>query len=65
MKKLTYEIYLTDPAGVMAQVRLEAHRERAEAVRHYVLAPLARFCGRLLSIRGVRLHLDPRAEAAR
>jgi hypothetical protein len=60
MKKLTYQDYLADPLAVTAQVRQEAQRARAQAVQRHFLAPLARLCGRLLAIRGVRLHLDPR-----
>jgi hypothetical protein len=65
MKKLTYETYLTDPSAVAAQVRLDASRARALAVHRYVLMPLARFCGELLAIRGVKLHLDPLATCRR
>jgi hypothetical protein len=31
----------------------------------YILEPLARACGKLLAIRGVKLYLDPRAMANR
>jgi hypothetical protein len=65
MKKLTYEDYLADPSAVTARIQLGAQRDRARAVQRYLLAPLARFCGRLLAIRGVKLRLDPRAAASR
>jgi hypothetical protein len=48
----------------MQRVRREANRQRALAVRTQLLMPLARFCGRLLAIRGVKLRLDPRATVA-
>lgn len=63
MKTPTYEAYLQDPAAMIAQVHRQAARERALAVHEYLLRPLMRACGRLVSIRGVGLHLDPRAAA--
>jgi hypothetical protein len=62
MKNPTYETYLADPSAAHAQIQRAASRARAEAVHRHVLAPLARFCGRLTAIRGVRLRLDPRAQ---
>ena len=60
MKTPTYEEYLADPSAVIAQVQLEAQHERARAVHRYLIEPLARACGKLLAIRGVKVYLDPR-----
>jgi acyl-[acyl carrier protein]--UDP-N-acetylglucosamine O-acyltransferase len=60
MKNLTYEAYLADPLAAHAQIQRAASRGRAAAVHQYVIAPLARFCGQLSAVRGVRLQLDPR-----
>jgi len=49
---------------VLSQIQLEASRARALAVHQYIFAPLARFCGALLAIRGVKLRLDPRVTMA-
>jgi hypothetical protein len=62
MKNLTYATYLADPA-LREQIIADAHRARAQAVQRYLFAPLVRFCGVLVSIRGLRLQLDPRAAA--
>lgn len=62
MKTLTYETYVTDPAVREAVLRA-ALRARSEALSLHLVLPLARFCGRLLAIRGVRMRLDPRAAA--
>ena len=42
MNKPTYEDYLANPSAVLEQVAREAHRERAEAVHHTIVAPLMR-----------------------
>ena len=42
MNKPTYEDYLANPSAVLDQVAREAHRERAEAVHHFIVAPLMR-----------------------
>ena len=65
MKTPTYEDYLADPSAMAQQVRLEAQRARALAAHRYILEPLARACGRLLAIRGVKLYLDPRPMVSR
>ena len=64
MENITYEDYLANPSEVLAQIQLEASRARALAVHQYIFAPLARFCGALLAIRGVKLRLDPRVTMA-
>ena len=64
MENLTYEAFLDNPEAVMLQVSREASRSRALAVHQYIFAPLARFCGALLAIRGVKLRLDPRVTMA-
>ena len=61
MKNLTYQDYLADPAAALERIQREAQRARTEAVSRYLFEPLARFCGRLLAIRGAKLYLDPRA----
>lgn len=61
MENLTYEDYLANPAAVLERIQREAQRARTEAINDYMLVPLARLCGRLLAIRGVKLRLDPRA----
>ena len=38
--KLTYEAILNDPS-LLARIRVDAHRERSEAMYHMVIAPLA------------------------
>ena len=38
--KLTYEAVLNDPS-LLERVRGDAHRERAEAIHHLVITPLA------------------------
>lgn len=63
MKNLTYEDFLNDPEEVMHRVRSEANRGRAQAMHNHLLMPLARFCGRLLAIPGVKARLDPRVAA--
>jgi len=62
MKNPTYESCLTGPAA-REQIIAAAHRARAQAVQRHLLVPLARFCGKLVSIRGLRPLLDPRAAA--
>ena len=62
MEHLTYETYLADPSAAYAQIQRAAGRARAEALYRHVLEPLARFCGRLTAIRGVRMQLDPRIQ---
>ena len=63
MKTPTYEDYLANPAAVRADVHRAASRARAEAMYVHGLASLARFCAVLVSIRGLKLQLDPRAAA--
>jgi hypothetical protein len=65
MENLTYQAYLADPATAHTQIQRAASRARVEAVYRHVIAPMARFCGRLTAIRGVRLQLDPRVAAAK
>jgi hypothetical protein len=60
MEKLTYNDYLADPMAAQARIQRAASRSRAEAVGGYVFVPLARFCARLVAVRGVKLWLDPR-----
>jgi hypothetical protein len=62
MKNMTYQTYLTDPAA-RGQIDAAARSVRAQTAQRYLFAPLARFCGKLVSIRGVGLHLDPRVGA--
>jgi hypothetical protein len=64
MKNLTYQDYLADPAAALERIQREAQRARTEAVSRYLFEPLTRFCGRLLAIRGVKMHLDPRLTMA-
>jgi hypothetical protein len=45
MENLTYEIYLANPA-VREQLEREVRRARAEAVRQYIVMPLAKMFGR-------------------
>ena len=61
MENPTYEDFVNDPEAVMDEVRRKARRARALAVRRYLLKPLARFCGNLLAVRGIKLYLDPRS----
>jgi len=61
MKNLTYADYLADPEATLERIQREARRARVEAIGQYLLEPLARLCGRLLAIRGVKLYLDPRS----
>lgn len=42
MKTPTYEAYLANPVQVMEQVERQARLERAEAVHHFIVAPLKR-----------------------
>ena len=42
MKTPTYQDYLANPAAVMEQVERQARRERAAAVRQFIVAPLMR-----------------------
>jgi len=59
MENMTYQTYLTKPTA-REEIDAAARGFRAQAVRRYVLMPLARFCGKLMLIRGVGLHLNPR-----
>jgi hypothetical protein len=58
--KLTYEALLSDPS-LLERIRLDAHRERAEAIHRIVLAPLAALLVRrfktFLSSHAARPHL--------
>ena len=47
MNKPTYQDYLANPSAVLEQVAREAHRERAEAVHHLIVAPLMRLFKRV------------------
>jgi hypothetical protein len=40
MNKPTYQDYLANPSAVLEQVDREARRERAEALHHFIVAPL-------------------------
>jgi hypothetical protein len=51
---------MDQPDVVMDQVHRKARRARVEAINVHLFVPLARLCGRLLAIRGVKLYLDPR-----
>jgi hypothetical protein len=62
MKNLIYETYLTDPA-LREQIIATAHSLRAQAMQRHLLLPLARFCGKLVAVRGLKMWLDPRAAA--
>jgi len=63
MENLTYQTYLTDPAA-RTRIADAARSARAAAGYRYLVLPLVQFCGRLVAVRGVRLHLDPRETAA-
>jgi hypothetical protein len=65
MKTPTYEDYLADPAAVRAELHRAATRARDEAIYRHAIVPFARFCGRLLAVRGIRMQLDPRPLVAR
>jgi hypothetical protein len=40
--KLTYEALLNDPS-LLERIRLQAHRERADAVHQLIVVPIKRF----------------------
>ena len=42
--KLTYDAILNDP-GLLARIRLDAHRERAETMHRLIIVPIKRFFG--------------------
>jgi hypothetical protein len=63
MNTPTYADYLADPAAVRADLQRAASRARAIAMYQHGLMPLARFCGRLIAVRGLRMQLDPRLAA--
>ena len=63
MKNMTYQTYLTDPAA-RGQIDAAARSVRAQALQSYLFAPLARFCGKLISIRGVGLQPAPSLQDA-
>jgi len=65
MKTPTYQDYLVNPEAVRAQVQRAASHARSHAVYHYAIAPLVRFCGSVIAVRGIRMQLDPRSELAR
>jgi hypothetical protein len=60
MTNLTYDSYLAD-YSLREEIIRAAGRARTRALRRYLFEPIANLCGKLLSIRGVRLQLDPRA----
>jgi hypothetical protein len=57
MNKPTYEDYLANPSAVLEQLEREAHRARAEAVHHFIVAPLMRLFKRAPEPM-VAAHLD-------
>jgi hypothetical protein len=63
MKQLTYQTYLTDPA-MRQQIDAAVRGARAQALQRYLFAPLARFCGKLVSIRGAGLQPAPSLQDA-
>jgi hypothetical protein len=65
MKTPTYEDYLANPAAVRAELHRAATRARTQALYQQVIVPLARLCGRLVAVRGMRMQLDPRQAVAR
>ena len=59
MENMTYQTYLTKPTA-REEIDAAARGFRAQAVRRYVLMPLARFCAKLVSVPALGLLLDPR-----
>ena len=50
MENLTYKLYRANPQ-FREELEAEAHRLRNEAIRQFVVMPVARLCRRLASIR--------------
>ena len=59
MENMTYQTYLTDPAA-REQIDAAARSIRTQAVRRYLLMPLARFCAKLVSVPALGPQVDPR-----
>lgn len=56
MKTPTYQDFLADPSAVLEQVNRAARRERADAMHHFLFAPLTRLFKRALPKRAQLLQ---------
>ena len=59
VENMTYQTYLTDPAA-REQIDAAARSARTQAMRRYLLMPLVRFCGKLMSVPALGPQHDPR-----
>jgi hypothetical protein len=56
MRTPTYDEYLANPDAILASVEQAARAERAEAIQHFIVAPLKRMWKRMAQTPAQRLQ---------